>query len=104
MERLGGSVIPVNEVRYSSVSKAESLPDTIRTLECYADVFVLRHPKTGSAELAPVLAYSVAPMVLYSISENASMPKIKVHVGNQPKVRSLFYRARQPYNFEYEPL
>lgn len=52
MERLGGSVIPINEVRYSSVSKGESLPDTVRTLEAYADVIVLRHPEVGSAELA----------------------------------------------------
>ena len=52
MERLGGSVIPINEVRYSSVSKGESLPDTVRTLECYADVIVLRHPETGSAAQA----------------------------------------------------
>lgn len=52
MERLGGSVVPINEVRYSSVSKGESLPDTIRTLECYADVIVLRHPETGSAAIA----------------------------------------------------
>ncbi len=52
MERLGGSVIPINEVRYSSVSKGESLPDTIRTLECYADVIVIRHPEVGSAALA----------------------------------------------------
>ncbi len=52
MERLGGSVIPISEVKYSSVSKGESLPDTVRTLECYADVIVLRHPETGSAALA----------------------------------------------------
>lgn len=52
MERLGGSVIPINEVRYSSVAKGESLPDTVRTLECYADVIVLRHPEVGSAALA----------------------------------------------------
>jgi aspartate carbamoyltransferase len=53
MERLGGSVIPINEVSYSSVSKGESLPDTIRTMECYADVIVLRHPEVGaSAEAA----------------------------------------------------
>lgn len=52
MERLGGSVIPISEVRYSSVSKGESLPDTVRTLEAYADVIVLRHPEVGSAELA----------------------------------------------------
>ena len=52
MERLGGSVIPINEVKYSSVSKGESLADTVRTLECYADVLVLRHPETGSAAIA----------------------------------------------------
>ena len=52
MERLGGSVISINEVKYSSVSKGESLSDTVRTLECYADVLVLRHPETGSAAIA----------------------------------------------------
>lgn len=52
MQRLGGSVIPINEVQYSSVAKGESLPDTIRTLECYADVIVLRHPEVGASELA----------------------------------------------------
>jgi aspartate carbamoyltransferase catalytic subunit len=52
MERLGGSVIPINEVRYSSVSKGESLPDTVRTLECYADVIVLRHPEVGASKMA----------------------------------------------------
>ncbi len=52
MERLGGSVIPINEVRYSSVAKGESLPDTVRTLEAYADVIVLRHPQKGAAAQA----------------------------------------------------
>lgn len=52
MARLGGSVIPINEVRYSSVAKGESLPDTVRTLESYADVIVLRHPEIGAAGLA----------------------------------------------------
>ncbi len=52
MSRMGGSVIPINEVRYSSVTKGESLPDTIRTLESYADVIVLRHPEIGASEVA----------------------------------------------------
>ncbi len=52
IERLGGSAIPINEVRYSSVSKGESLPDTVRTLEAYSDVIVMRHPETGSAATA----------------------------------------------------
>ncbi len=53
MERLGGSVIPITQgVQFSSVSKGESLADTIRTLEQYADVIVLRHPEVGAAQSA----------------------------------------------------
>ncbi|MFA6447120.1 MAG: aspartate carbamoyltransferase [Patescibacteria group bacterium] len=61
MERLGGSVIPINEVKYSSVAKGESLPDTIRSLECYADVIVLRHPEVGSA--AQAAEYAKKPII-----------------------------------------
>jgi aspartate carbamoyltransferase catalytic subunit len=61
MERLGGSVIPISEVKYSSVAKGESLPDTVRTLECYSDVIVLRHPETGSA--ATAARYSRKPII-----------------------------------------
>jgi aspartate carbamoyltransferase len=56
MQRLGGSVIPISEVKYSSVAKGESLPDTVRTLECYADVIVLRHHEKGAAQLAAEVA------------------------------------------------
>ena len=52
MMRLGGQVIPINNVQYSSVTKGESLPDTVRTLESYADVIVIRHPEKGAAETA----------------------------------------------------
>jgi aspartate carbamoyltransferase len=61
MERLGGSVIPINEVRYSSVAKGESLPDTVRTLECYADVIVLRHPEVGASAMAA--KYASKPII-----------------------------------------
>lgn len=53
MERLGGAIIPITQgVQFSSVSKGETLADTIRTLEQYADVIVLRHPEIGSAQVA----------------------------------------------------
>jgi aspartate carbamoyltransferase len=61
MERLGGSVIPISEVKYSSVSKGESLPDTVRTLECYADVIVLRHNEIGAAAIAA--KYAKKPII-----------------------------------------
>lgn len=57
MLRLGGRVIPINEVTYSSVTKGESLPDTVRTLECYCDVIVLRHPEVGAAATAARYAH-----------------------------------------------
>ncbi len=52
MLRLGGQVIPINNVQYSSVTKGESLPDTVRTLESYSDVIVIRHPDVGAAAIA----------------------------------------------------
>ena len=62
MERLGGDVIPITQgVQFSSVSKGESLPDTIRTLEQYSDVIVLRHPEIGSAKLAA--DYASVPVI-----------------------------------------
>jgi len=58
--RLGGQVISVNEAS-SSVVKGESLPDTIRTLERYADVIVLRHPDVGAAGIAA--EYAMKPVI-----------------------------------------
>lgn len=56
MVRLGGSVIPINSVEYSSVTKGESLEDTIRTMQCYADLIVLRHSEVGAARRAAAVA------------------------------------------------
>ncbi len=61
MQRLGGQVIPINNVQYSSVAKGESLPDTVRTLEAYADVIVLRHPEVGAAAIAA--RYAKKPVI-----------------------------------------
>ena len=51
MARCGGQVITVNTLR-SSVAKGETLADTVRTLGCYGDVIVLRHPAVGSSQEA----------------------------------------------------
>src|SRR6516225_8247803 len=50
MQRLGGNVTPITGIQYSSVSKGESLPDTVRTMEAYSDAIVMRHPTRGAAE------------------------------------------------------
>jgi aspartate carbamoyltransferase catalytic subunit len=53
MHRLGGRVISTeNAAEFSSVSKGETLEDTIRILNGYADVIVLRHYEVGAAARA----------------------------------------------------
>ena len=62
MERLGGSVIPITQgVQFSSVSKGETLADTVRTLEQYCDAIVLRHPEIGGAKVAA--DYASVPVI-----------------------------------------
>lgn len=51
MEQLGGKTIGFADAGVSSVAKGESLIDTVRTVEQYCDVMVIRHPKEGSARL-----------------------------------------------------
>ena len=52
MTRSGGTVIPINNVKFSSVTKGESLEDTIRTMACMCDAIVLRHYQIGAAKQA----------------------------------------------------
>lgn len=52
MLRLGGQVIGFSEPNSSSVAKGESIADTIRTVACYADMAVMRHPKEGAPKVA----------------------------------------------------
>jgi aspartate carbamoyltransferase catalytic subunit len=47
--RLGGQAIGFSEAGSTSVAKGESLRDTLRTVECYADAVVIRHPREGAA-------------------------------------------------------
>jgi aspartate carbamoyltransferase catalytic subunit len=52
MLRLGGSVLGFADAGISSLTKGESLGDTIRVVEGYCDAIVLRHPREGAARLA----------------------------------------------------
>lgn len=60
MQRLGGRVVTISE-QGSSVKKGETLQDTIRTMACYSDAIVLRHPDEESAEIAD--KYSPVPVI-----------------------------------------
>ena len=52
MNKLGGTTIGFAEPRATAIKKGENLADTIRVVENYADVLVLRHPLEGAARLA----------------------------------------------------
>jgi aspartate carbamoyltransferase catalytic subunit len=52
MTRLGGSILGSTDPATTSASKGESLADTVRVIENYADLIVLRHPFEGAARAA----------------------------------------------------
>ncbi|KOS18100.1 Protein pyrABCN [Escovopsis weberi] len=60
MQRLGGRTIAI-ATSTSSVQKGESLQDTLRTLACYGDAVVLRHPDESCTDIAA--KYSPVPVI-----------------------------------------
>ncbi|MBI4137260.1 aspartate carbamoyltransferase [Candidatus Roizmanbacteria bacterium] len=52
MQRLGGKIIPIQGVTFSSVVKGETLEDTIRVFASYSDAIALRHPEEGASRRA----------------------------------------------------
>jgi carbamoyl-phosphate synthase/aspartate carbamoyltransferase len=60
MQRLGGRTVAIT-TSHSSTVKGETLADSIRTLGCYGDAIVLRHPEDSSADVAA--KYSPVPVI-----------------------------------------
>ena len=60
MQRLGGRTVIIS-TEHSSTKKGETLQDTVRTLGCYGDAVVLRHPEASSAETAA--KFSQVPVI-----------------------------------------
>ncbi|KAJ8528526.1 hypothetical protein K7X08_022218 [Anisodus acutangulus] len=57
MKRSGGEVLTMENAReFSSAAKGETLEDTIRTVEGYSDIIVMRHFESGSARRATTTA------------------------------------------------
>ena len=61
MLRLGGQIIGFADASSSSVSKGESVADTIRVISCFADICAMRHPKEGAPMVAA--ANSTIPVI-----------------------------------------
>lgn len=66
--RLGARVIGFSEPSSSSVSKGESLKDTILTVSSYSDIIVMRHPREGSSRYAS----EVSPVPIINAGDGAN--------------------------------
>jgi aspartate carbamoyltransferase catalytic subunit len=52
MLRLGGTCLSSADGNQTSASKGETIADTVRVVESYADIMVIRHPLEGAARIA----------------------------------------------------
>jgi aspartate carbamoyltransferase catalytic subunit len=115
MKRLGGDTIDMGTVESSSVKKGESLADTVRVIEGYADALVLRHPSEGSAQMAS--EFVDVPLVnagdgagqhptqtlldLYTIRENVGLDDITIGImGDLKYGRTVHSLASALTNFD----
>ncbi|WP_440989520.1 aspartate carbamoyltransferase [Haloarchaeobius baliensis] len=115
MKRLGGDVVDMGSVDSSSVKKGESLADTVRVVEGYADALVLRHPLMGAAKMAS--EFVDVPLVnagdgaghhptqtmldLYTIRENAGLDDLTVGImGDLKYGRTVHSLATALTNFD----
>jgi len=115
VKRLGGDVVDMGPVESSSVEKGESLADTVRVVEGYADALVMRHPSEGSAKMAS--EFVDVPLVnggdgagqhptqtlldLYTIRENAGFDDLTVGImGDLKYGRTVHSLAHALTNFD----
>lgn len=115
IKRLGGDTIDMGSVDSSSVTKGESLADTVRVIEGYADALVLRHPQQGAAKMAS--EFVSVPVInagdgaghhptqtlldLYTIRENAGLDGLSIGImGDLKYGRTVHSLAHALTNFE----
>ena len=65
MMSLGGQVLGFDQAASSSVSKGETVADTIRMVSAYSDIIAMRHPKEG----APIVASRVATVPIINAGD-----------------------------------
>ncbi|WP_396612695.1 aspartate carbamoyltransferase [Haloferax sp. S1W] len=115
MKRLGGQTVDMGPVESSSVKKGETLADTVRVVEGYADALVLRHPSEGAATMAA--EFVDVPLVnagdgagqhpsqtlldLYTIRENAGLDDLTIGImGDLKYGRTVHSLAEALTNFD----
>jgi aspartate carbamoyltransferase catalytic subunit len=115
IKRLGGDTVDMGTVESSSVKKGESLADTARVIEGYADALVLRHPSQGAAKM--VEEFVDVPLLnagdgaghhptqtlldLYTIRENAGLDDLTIGImGDLKYGRTVHSLAHALTNFD----
>lgn len=115
IKRLGGDIVDMGPVDSSSVKKGESLADTMRVVEGYADALVLRHPSQGAAKM--VSEFVDVPLLnagdgaghhptqtlldLYTIRENAGLDDLNIGImGDLKYGRTVHSLAHALTNFD----
>ncbi|WP_458204414.1 aspartate carbamoyltransferase [Haladaptatus sp. NG-SE-30] len=115
IKRLGGDIVDMGSVESSSVKKGESLADSARVIEGYADALVLRHPSQGSAKM--VGEFVDVPLLnagdgaghhptqtlldLYTIRENAGLDDLTIGImGDLKYGRTVHSLAHALTNFD----
>jgi aspartate carbamoyltransferase catalytic subunit len=115
IKRLGGDTVDMGTVESSSVKKGESLADTARVIEGYADALVLRHPSQGAAKM--VSEFVDVPLLnagdgaghhptqtlldLYTIRENAGLDDLTIGImGDLKYGRTVHSLAHALTNFD----
>lgn len=99
VKRLGGDAIDMGAIEASSVTKGETLADTVRVLGGYADALVLRHPSQGAARMAS--EFVSVPLInagdgagqhptqtlldLYTIRENVGLDGLNIGITGDLK-------------------
>jgi len=115
VKRLGGGIVDMGPVGSSSVEKGESLADTVRVVEGYADALVVRHPSEGSAKMAS--EFVDVPLInagdgagqhptqtlldLYTIRESAGLDDLTIGImGDLKYGRTVHSLAHALTNFD----
>ncbi|WP_137287492.1 aspartate carbamoyltransferase [Halorussus salinisoli] len=115
IKRIGGDTVDMGTVESSSVKKGESLADTARVIEGYADALVLRHPSQGAAKM--VGEFVDVPLLnagdgaghhptqtlldLYTIRENAGLDDLTIGImGDLKYGRTVHSLAHALTNFD----
>jgi aspartate carbamoyltransferase catalytic subunit len=115
IKRLGGDIVDMGPVDSSSVKKGESLADTVRVVEGYADALVMRHPSEGSAQMAT--EFVDVPLInagdgagqhptqtlldLFTIQQNAGLDDLSIGImGDLKYGRTVHSLAHALTNFE----